>query len=105
MAEAPQTPPAAQSQQPDLSPEKAALVLGAAVGVMQNNWLQSSIAVAQAVNDRKPVSTGAFEDLRRVREHFEELERARLVLRNLGQQAAQQKGEAGVAAAEPPAKA
>ncbi len=98
MAEAPQTPPAGQPQQPDLSPENAALVLGGAVGVMQNNWLQSAVAVAHAVNDRKPVSTGAFEDLRRIREHFEELERARLVLRNMGQQAGKQD-----APAEPPA--
>lgn len=105
MAEAPQTPPAGQPQQTDLSRENAALVLGGAVGVMQNNWLQSAVAVAQAVNDRKPVSTGAFDDLRRIREHFEELERARLVLRNLSQQAAQQTEQPGAAATVPPAEA
>jgi hypothetical protein len=77
---------------------------------MQNNWLQSAVAVAQAVNDRKPVSTGAFDDLSRIREHFEELERARLVLRNLAQQAGKQDNvvasdspASGSAAADPPA--
>jgi hypothetical protein len=38
------------------------------------------VGLANAIRSGKPVSPGAFEDVKRLREQFEELERARLIL-------------------------
>ncbi|CAN0568430.1 unnamed protein product, partial [Laminaria digitata] len=44
--------------------------------MLQRAWLQAAVNIGQAISRQQPVSHGAFEDLRRVREQFEELDRA-----------------------------
>ena len=62
--------------------EAAELMQGAVIG-MRRQWLQSAVTIANVLKNGQPVHRGTFEDLRQVRENFEELERARLHLQNL----------------------
>ncbi len=82
---------ASQNAQPDgeqapveMSPSQAAEVVGAAVADIRQRWLQIAVTVANAIKNGQAVSNGTFEDMRQLREKYEELERARLVLNNMG---------------------
>ena len=65
------------------SPSQVAEIVGAAVTLISQRWLRTAVAVAGAVKSGKPFSNGALADLRELREKYEELERARLVLNNM----------------------
>ncbi len=60
----------------NLTPEQATTVLVGGAAALQRAWLQGAVTVARAVSNGQPVSPGSFEDLKRLREHFEELDRA-----------------------------
>ncbi len=66
------------------SPSQVAEMVGAAVAVISQRWLHSAVTVAHAINNGKAVSNGTFEDMRELREKYEELERARLILHSMG---------------------
>ena len=51
---------------------------------MRENWLQSAVNIANVLKNGQTVHRGTFDDLRQVRESYEELERARMFLRNMG---------------------
>ncbi len=62
--------------------EAAELIQGAVIG-MRQQWLQSAVTIANVLKNGQSVHRGTFEDLRQVRENYEELERARLHLQDL----------------------
>lgn len=66
------------------SPAQVAEMVGAAVAVISQRWLHTAVTVATAVKNGRPVTNGTFEDMRELREKYEELERARLVLHSMG---------------------
>ena len=68
-----------------MSPSQAADVVGAAAADIQQRWLQISVTVASALKNGQAVSNGTFEDMRQLREKYEELQKAMLVLRNIKQ--------------------
>lgn len=80
----------------ELSAEQAAQVVLPAAMALQRNWLTAAINVAGAIKAGRPVNPGTFEDLRHLREQYEEIERARLALQ--GVDAAQKKQKASVKA-------
>ncbi len=67
----------------NLSPGEAAELMQSAVIGMRQQWLQSGVTIANVLKNGQSVHRGTFEDLRQVRENYEELERARLHLQNL----------------------
>lgn len=67
----------------NLAPAQAAELMSGTVLNLRQQWLQSAVAVANLLKSGKTVNRGTFEDLRRMRENFEELERARIVLLKL----------------------
>ena len=67
----------------NLSAGEAAELVQGAVNGMRQQWLQSAVTIANVLKNGQPVHRGTFEDLRQVRENYEELERARLHLQNL----------------------
>ena len=83
--EAPHTAQPDSAKTPiEMSPSQAAEVVGAAVADVRQRWLQIAVTVASAIKNGQAVSNGTFEDMRQLREKYEELERARLVLQNMG---------------------
>lgn len=58
-------------------------MVGVAVAVISKRWLHTAVTVANAIKNGKPVSNGTFADMRELREKYEELERARLVLNSM----------------------
>ena len=72
-----------QSEVKNLSPGEAAELMQGAVNGMRQQWLQSAVTIANVLKNGQSVHRGTFEDLRQVRENYEELERARLHLQNL----------------------
>ena len=77
----------------NLSAGEAAELMSATVQRMRQQWLQSAVTVANALKNGQTVHRASFEDLRQVRENYEELERARLLLRNMDASAQQSAGE------------
>ena len=73
----------AQPGTTNLSASEAAELMSATVQRMRQQWLQSAVTVANALKNGQTVHRASFEDLRHVRENYEELERARLLLRNM----------------------
>jgi len=63
-------------KQENISPEEATKLLMTGAALLQQQWLQASVNVAKTLSNGQPISPGGFEDLRRMRENFEELERA-----------------------------
>ena len=51
---------------------------------MREQWLQSAVTIANFLKNGQNVHRGTFDDLRQLRENYEELERARMFLRNVG---------------------
>ncbi len=76
--------PESAPAQVESSPAQVAEMIGSAVAVISQTWLHAAVTVANAIKNGKPVSNGTFEDMRDLREKYEELERARLVLHNMG---------------------
>ena len=67
----------------NLAPSEAAELMSATVLNLRQQWLQSAVTVANILRGGKTVNRGTFEDLKRLRENYEELERARIVLLKL----------------------
>ncbi len=67
----------------NLSAGDAAKLMQGAVYGMRQLWLQNAVTLANAFKIGQSVSQGSIEDLRRLRENYEELEGARLQLQNL----------------------
>ena len=67
----------------NLSAGEAAELMQSTVNGMRQQWLQSAVTIANVLKNGQTVHRGTFEDLRQVRENYEELERARLHLQNL----------------------
>lgn len=65
----------------NISKEEATEVLQRAVGDLRQGWIQGAVRVASIVNAGQTVGRGTFDDLRNLRENWEELERARVYLR------------------------
>ena len=57
--------------------------MSATVLNLRQQWLQSAVTVANILRGGQTVNRGTFEDLKRMRENYEELERARIVLLKL----------------------
>ena len=87
-----ETPP--QPATTNLAPAQAAELMSATVLNLRQQWLQSAVTVANILKTGQTVNRGTFEDLQRLRENFEELERARIVLLKL---AAPEGADAGTA--------
>lgn len=81
---APQTPTqGAGDKRVELSADQAAQVVQPAAAAVKQSWLTAAIGLANSIRMGKPVSPGGFEDVKRLREQFEELERARIVLQGI----------------------
>ena len=76
-----QTP--SQPETTNLAPAEAVKLMSATVLNLRQQWLQSAVTVANILRGGKTVNRGTFEDLKRMRENYEELERARIVLLKL----------------------
>ena len=68
----------------NLSAGEAASLMSATVHRLRQRWLQSAVTIANVLKGGQTVHRGTFDDLRHLRENYEELERARLFLRNVG---------------------
>ena len=66
--------------------------MSATVQRMRQQWLRSAVTIANVLKNGQTVHRASFEDLRHVRENYEELERARLFLRNMDASAEQRDG-------------
>ena len=53
--------------------------------LLQRAWLQAAVNIGQAISKQQPVSNGAFDDLRRLREQVEELDRANTAITRITQ--------------------
>ena len=82
----------AQPTTTNLSASEAAELMSATVQSMRQQWLQSAVTIANVLKNGQTVHRGTFEDLRLLRENFEELERARQFLRNMDASAEQSAG-------------
>jgi hypothetical protein len=76
-------PTLAQPATINLSANEAAEIVQGAVNGMRQQWLQAAVTLSNALKNGQGVGLGSIEDLRRLRENYEELERARLVLQNI----------------------
>ena len=88
-------PTPAQAAAANISPGEAAALMSATVLGLRQQWLQSAVTIANVLKAGQTVHRGAFEDLRRARENYEELERARLFLQGLEKAARQDAAGAG----------
>ena len=79
----------------NLAPAEAAELMSATVLNLRQQWLQSAVTVANILKSGQTVNRGTFEDLQRLRENFEELERARIVLLKLKTADGADTGKAG----------
>ena len=73
----------------NISPEEASRTLVTSAAMLQRAWLQAAVNIGKAISEQKPVSHGAFEDLKRIREQFEELDRANTAITRISQAQAQ----------------
>ncbi len=74
----------AQPAATNISAGDAAELMSATVHGLRQQWLQSAVTIANVLKSGQNVHRGTFDDLRQVRENYEELERARMFLRNMG---------------------
>ncbi len=82
----------AQPATTNLSAGEAAELMSTTVQKMRQQWLQSAVTIANVLKNGQTVHRASFDDLRHVRENYEELERARLFLRNMDASAEQSAG-------------
>jgi hypothetical protein len=73
----------------NISPEEASRTLVTGAAMLQRAWLQAADNIGKAISEQKPVSHGAFDDLKRIREQFEELDRANTAITRISQAQAQ----------------
>ena len=78
-----------------LGPAEATELMNSATAGLRQQWLQSALNIANTLKSRQAVNRGTFEDLRRLRENYEELERARAVLVQMNSAAGGGQGAAG----------
>ena len=76
---------AAASTTTNLAPGEAAELMSTTVANLRRQWLQSAVTLANILKSGQTVNRGTFEDLQRLRENYEELERARLFLLKMNQ--------------------
>ena len=77
----------AQPAQPaatNVSATEAAELMSTTVNRLRQQWLQSAVTIANVLKSGQTVHRGTFDDLRLLRENYEELERARMYLRGMG---------------------
>jgi hypothetical protein len=67
----------------ELSAKRAAQHVQPAAVALQRAWLGTAVGLASAIKAGRPVKPETFQELHRLREQFEEMERARLALQNL----------------------
>ena len=77
-------PAPAEPTTTNLSASEAAGLMSTTVQRLRQQWLQSAVTIANVLKGGQNVHRGTFDDLRQLRENYEELERARLFLRNMG---------------------
>ncbi len=68
----------------NLSAGEAAELMSTTVKRLREQWLQSAVTIANVLKNGQSVHRGTFDDLRQLRENYEELERARMLLKNMG---------------------
>ena len=76
--------PQSQPATTNLSATEAADLMSTTVGRLRQQWLQSAVTIANVLKAGQTVHRGTFDDLRQLRENYEELERARQFLRTMG---------------------
>ncbi len=77
-------PSPAQPETKNLSAGEAAELMSTTVQKLREQWLQAAVTIANVLKGGQTVHRGTFDDLRQLRESYEELERARMFLRNVG---------------------
>ena len=70
-----------EAKSANISSTEASEILQRAVGDLRQSWIQGAVRVASIVSAGQTVGRGTFDDLRTLRENWEELERARSFLR------------------------
>ncbi len=73
----------AQPAPTNISAASAAELMSATVHGLRQQWLQSAVTIANVLKSGQNVHRGTFDDLRLLRENYEELERARMYLRGM----------------------
>ena len=86
----PATPAAAEN---NISPEDACKDLMTGAALLQRAWLQAAVNIGQVISKQQPVSHGAFDDLRRLREQVEELDRANTAITRISMAQAQMQAD------------
>ena len=79
----------AQPAATNVSAVEAAELMSTTVNRLRQQWLQSAVTIANVLKSGQTVHRGTFDDLRLLRENYEELERARMYLRGMGNAANQ----------------
>ena len=74
----------AQPAATNVSAVEAAELMSTTVNRLRQQWLQSAVTIANVLKSGQTVHRGTFDDLRLLRENYEELERARMYLRGMG---------------------
>jgi len=77
-------PAPAEPTTTNLSASEAAGLMSTTVQRLRQQWLQSAVTIANVLKGGQTVHRGTFDDLRQLRENYEELERARLFLKKMG---------------------
>ncbi len=73
----------AQPAATNVSAGEAAELMSTTVNRLRQQWLQSAVTIANVLKSGQNVHRGTFDDLRLLRENYEELERARMYLRGM----------------------
>ena len=73
----------AQPAPTNVSAGEAAELMSTTVNRLRQQWLQSAVTIANVLKSGQNVHRGTFDDLRLLRENYEELERARMFLRGM----------------------
>jgi len=68
--------PAATPAATNVSAVEAADLMSTTVNRLRQQWLQSAVTIANVLKSGQTVHRGTFDDLRLLRENYEELERA-----------------------------
>ena len=76
-------PTSEESQPKNLSAGEAAGLMSATALDLRQQWLQAAVTVANKLKSGSSVNHSTFDDLKRLRNHFGKLERARIVLTKL----------------------
>jgi hypothetical protein len=75
----------APAKENEIAPAEASKLLTGGAAMLQRHWLQNAVNIAKSMTSGQPVSPGNFDDLRRIREQFEELDRANTALTRIAQ--------------------